>query len=84
MTKLSRSDLPSKPSVHLGLEKLMGTQSCKLTEHLRTGSKVIKKISCSSQLSMKLKMPMNIEIAKIDGIFSFIPTKPVIYPADKC
>ena len=33
---------------------------------------------------MKFKMLINIEIAKIDGIFLFKSLKPVIYPANKC
>ena len=48
------------------------------------GSEVIKGFSGSTQLSMKFKMLMDIEIAKIDEIFSFISPKPVIYPVNKC
>ena len=48
------------------------------------GAEVIKLFSCSTQLSMKFKMLINIEIAKIDGIFRFNLLKPAIYPANKC
>ena len=48
------------------------------------GAEVIKVFSCSTQLSMKFKMLINIEIAKIDGIFRFNLLEPAIYPADKC
>ena len=48
------------------------------------GAEVIKLFSCSTQLSMKFKMLMNIEIAKIYGIFRFNSLKPAIYPANKC
>ena len=40
--------------------------------------------SCSTQLSMKFKMLINIEIAKIDGIFRFNLLETAIYPANKC
>ena len=55
-------------------------QNCKLC----TGPEVIKLFSCSTQLSMKFKLLINIEIAKINGFFSVISSKPVIYPANKC
>ena len=42
------------------------------------GAEVIKLFSCSTQLSMKFKMLINIEIAKIDGIFRFNALKPAI------
>ena len=48
------------------------------------GAEVIKLLSCSTQLSMKFKMLINIEIAKIYGIFMFNSLKPAIYPAHKC
>ena len=48
------------------------------------GAEVIKLFSCSTQLSMKFKMLINIEIAKIDGIFRFNSLEPAIYPANKC
>ena len=38
---------------------------------LESGLKVIKPVSCSTQLSMKFQMPINLEIAKINGIFMF-------------
>ena len=50
----------------------------------QTGAEVIKLFSFSTQLSMKFKMLINIEIAKIDGIFRFYLLEPAIYPADKC
>ena len=43
-----------------------------------------KTFSGSIQLSMKFKMLINIEIAKIHGIFRFNLLKPAIYPANKC
>ena len=36
------------------------------------GAEVIKLFSCSTLLSMKFKMLINIEIAKIDGILGLI------------
>ena len=48
------------------------------------GPEVIKLFSCSTQLSMKFKMLINIEIAKINGNFMFRSQKPAIYPANKC
>ena len=50
----------------------------------QSGAEVIKLFSCSTQLSMKLKMLINIEIAKNFGIFRFNSLKPAIYPANKC
>ena len=38
----------------------------------------------NKQLSMKFKMLINIDIAKIDGIFLFKSLKPIIYPANEC
>ena len=49
-----------------------------------SGAEVIKLFSCSTQLSMKFKMLIDIEIAKIDGIFRFNSLKLAIYPANKC
>ena len=46
-------------------------------------AKVIKLFSCSTQLSMKFKMLINIEMAKIHGIFRFNSLKPAIFPANK-
>ena len=48
------------------------------------GTEVIKLFSCSTQLSMKLQLLINEEIAQININFRFISPKPVIYPADKC
>ena len=45
---------------------------------------VIKLFSCSTQLSMKFKMLINIEIAKINGFFRLNSLEPAIYPAYKC
>ena len=45
---------------------------------------VIKLFSRSTQLSMKFKMLINIEIAKIDGIIRFNSLEPFIYHANKC
>ena len=50
----------------------------------KLGAEVIKLFSCSTQLSMKFKMLLNIEIAKINGIFRFNLLEPAIYPAYKC
>ena len=52
--------------------------------NLGPGAEFIKLFSCSTQLSTKFKMLINIEIAKIDVIFRFNSLKPAIYPADKC
>ena len=48
------------------------------------GLKVIKIFSCSTLLRVKLKMSINIEIAKINRKFGSKSSKPVIYPANKC
>ena len=48
------------------------------------GPKVIKLFSCSTQLSMKFEMLINIKIAKVNEIFRFKSPKPVIYPPYKC
>ena len=48
------------------------------------GAEVIKLFSCSTQLSMKFIILINIKIAKIDGIFWFNSLEPAIYPANKC
>ena len=49
------------------------------------GPKVIKLYSYLTQLSMKLKLIVNIEIAEnIQGIFRFKSLKPVVYSANKC
>ena len=50
----------------------------------RSRPEVIKLFSCSTQLSMKFKMLIDIEIAKIYRIFRFNSLKPAIYPANKC
>ena len=55
------------------------TQICK-----RHDPEVIKLFSCSTQLSMKFKLLINVEIVKISGKFRFKSQKLVIYPADKC
>ena len=52
-------------------------------EFTNPGAEVMKLFSCSTQLSMKFKMLINIEIAKIDGIFKFNSLEPAIYPANK-
>ena len=50
----------------------------------RPGPEVIKLFSCSTQLSMKVKMLINTKIAKIKVNFMVKSQKPVIYPANKC
>ena len=45
---------------------------------MKPGAEVIKLISCSTQLSMKFEILINIEIAKIDGMFRFYSLKPAI------
>ena len=59
------------------------TTSDFLNEELYPGPKVIKLFPCSTQLSMKFKLLINIEVAKIEGIFRCESLKPVIYPANK-
>ena len=49
-----------------------------------SGAEVIKLFSCSTQLSMKFKMLIDIEIAKFYGIFRFNSLKLAVYPANKC
>ena len=44
----------------------------------------IKLFSCSTQLSMKFKSLIDIDIAKMNGICRFKSTNPVIYHAYKC
>ena len=46
------------------------------------GPEVIKHFSCSTQLSMEFKLLINIEITRINGIFRFQSSKPVIYPKE--
>ena len=70
-------------------DKILVTMSLftRLQEHFEftnPGAEVIKLFSCSTQLSMKFKMLINIEIAKIDGIFRFNSLEPAIYPVNKC
>ena len=50
--------------------------------HFGTSSwpEVIKLFSCSTQLNMKYKLLINIEIASIDRNFMFKSPKPGIYP----
>ena len=40
--------------------------------------------SCSTQLSIKFKLLINIEIVTISGKFRLKSKNPVIYPANKC
>ena len=52
----------------------------KMQAQLYTHSpKIIKSFSCSSQLSMKFKLPINREIIKFGRNFRFKLAKPVIY-----
>ena len=53
-------------------------------QDFQPGPRVIKLFSCSTQLSMKFKMLINIKIAKNNGNFRFRSQKPAIYPANKC
>ena len=48
------------------------------------GTEVIKHFSCSTQLSMKFQLLMNVETTKISGKFMFRSAMPVVYSADKC
>ena len=48
------------------------------------GPEVIELVTCSAQLSMKIKLLVNSEIAKISINFWFKSQKPVIYPANEC
>ena len=43
-----------------------------------------KTFSCSSQLSMKLKLLINIKLAKFNGILRLKSSKLVMYPAHNC
>ena len=52
--------------------------------HTDPGTEVIKLFSCSTQLSIKLKLLINDEIAQINLDFRFRSPKPVIYSAHKC
>ena len=51
---------------------------------LYQGTEVIKLFSCSTQPSTKIKLLINYEITKMNGIFRYKSKKPVIYPANKC
>ena len=44
----------------------------KYLHYLKAGAEVIKLFSCSSQLSMKLEMLINIKIARFNGISRFL------------
>ena len=50
----------------------------------KPGPEVIKKNSCSTQLSMKFKLLINSKIVGIKGMFMPRSLKIVIYPANKC
>ena len=63
-----------KQSLNISLEHMNGLP----------GAEVIKLFSCSAELSMKIRMRISSEIAKIDGIFRFSSRKPAIYRANKC
>ena len=63
---------------------LLGVRILRHLWYMIPGPEVIKLFSCSAQLSMKFKLLVNIEIAKINGKFKFKSQKPVIFPADKC
>ena len=58
------------------------TLNC-FNNHIKV-SEVIKLFSCSTQLSMKFKLLINFEIAKINEIFKLKSQKLVIYHANKC
>ena len=47
-------------------------------------AEVIKLFFMLNSAEHEIKMLINIEIAKIYGIFRFNPLKPAIYPANKC
>ena len=47
-----------------------------------TWAEIIKLFSCSTLLSMKLKLLINSKIAKINGNSRFKSPKPVIYPSN--
>ena len=49
---------------------------------LKTSSPEVIEISCSTLLSMKFKLLLNTEIAKITGNFRIKSPKAVIYPAN--
>ena len=49
---------------------------------MKSGPKVIKLFSYSTQLSMKFKLLINTKIGKINGNFRFKSPKPVIYPVN--
>ena len=53
-------------------------------KHQDLGPRLKKTFSCSTQMSVKFKTLINIEIAKIYGIFRFYSLTPAIYPANKC
>ena len=44
---------------------------------------VVKVFSCSTHLSIKYKLPINIKIPRMEFL-AFISLKPIIYPAYKC
>ena len=60
----------------LVLEATRGTDGCFLVSY--------KTFFILSSTEQKFKMLINIEIAKIDGIFRFNSLEPAIYPANKC
>ena len=64
-----------------GLTTALSKQSF---EPLGPGPEVIKLFSCSTQLSMKFQLLINVEIINISGKFRCKTQKLVIYPANKC
>ena len=74
------SDLVGNPEDRFSHNKahLISRQSGKQCRRVAR-FKVIKLFSCSTQLSMKFKPLINIEIAEIYEIFRFKSPKPVVY-----
>ena len=75
--KVKALALDKKPAIAMNKE-------IRKSRRKEAGPVVTKLFSCSIQLSMKFKIVINIKMAKINGIFRFKPSKPVIYPANKC
>ena len=80
----SANSLRTESCLHLYLPCVRAVAPDDRTCSSVPGSKVIKLFSCSTQLSMKFQMLINIKIAKINDILWFRSPKLVIYPANKC
>ena len=94
LTEDSAGDLVASPNVFAGQVLLVMTAVSWSAQELQCavtmvsfdtpGPEVMKLFSCSTLLSMKFKILIDIKIATIDIMLRFKSSKQVIYPAIKC